>query len=82
MKQFFFTKNSFNFLMFLAAVLGFETLRQFLVNYARPFIFSTYMSFGALAMVKTAYKQLESDEVPKVKLMMNEKMIFLREIIL
>lgn len=60
---------SIKFLLSIAVILGPDTLRHFLINYARPFIFSTYMPFSSLALVKTAYKQLESEEISKVNVM-------------
>jgi 8-amino-7-oxononanoate synthase len=41
-----------------AAVLGNDNLKQFLVNHARPLIFSTFTSNHALLSVKTAYDML------------------------
>ncbi|KAI8077709.1 pyridoxal phosphate-dependent transferase [Halteromyces radiatus] len=50
-----------------AVILGSETLRQYLINYARPLIYSTFMSFSSLALIQTAYNQLESDETKKIQ---------------
>ncbi|CAO3593039.1 unnamed protein product [Absidia cylindrospora] len=50
-----------------AVILGSETLRQYLINYARPLIYSTFMSFSSLALIQTAYKQLESEETKKTQ---------------
>ncbi|CAO0792718.1 unnamed protein product [Mucor circinelloides] len=48
-----------------AAVLGSETLRQYLINYARPLIYSTFMSYSSLASIKCAYDVLENgDTIP------------------
>jgi 8-amino-7-oxononanoate synthase len=41
-----------------AAVLGSDALRQYLVNYARPLIYSTFTSPHALLSVKCAYDML------------------------
>lgn len=49
-----------------AAVLGSETLRQYLINYARPLIYSTFMSFNSLASIKCAYDILENGETVPV----------------
>ncbi|CAO3630188.1 unnamed protein product [Cunninghamella echinulata] len=49
-----------------AVILGSETLRQYLINYARPLIYSTFMPFSSLALIQTAYRQLESDTTKKV----------------
>ncbi|KAI7900824.1 pyridoxal phosphate-dependent transferase [Cokeromyces recurvatus] len=45
-----------------AVILGSETLRQYLINYARPLIYSTFMSFSSLASIKCAYDLLEKGE--------------------
>ena len=39
-----------------AVVLGSEELREFLINYCRPFIFSTALPFHTLAAVKCVYE--------------------------
>lgn len=41
-----------------AGVLGSENLKSFLVNYCRPFIFSTAMSFHSFAAIRVAYTLL------------------------
>lgn len=41
-----------------AAVLGSDVLRQYLINYARPIIYSTFTSYHALLTVKCAYDML------------------------
>ncbi|MCF8257517.1 MAG: 8-amino-7-oxononanoate synthase [Flavobacteriales bacterium] len=41
-----------------AAVLGSDVLRQFLINYARPLIYSTFTSRHALLSIKCAYDML------------------------
>lgn len=46
----------------LAAILGSETLRQYLINYARPLIYSTFMSYSSLASIKCVYDVLENGE--------------------
>lgn len=61
-----FTRRFFYFFLSVAVVLGFLTLRQYLINYARPLIYSTFMSFSGLALVKSAYKQLESGKTHEV----------------
>lgn len=50
-----------------AAVLGSETLRQYLINYARPLIYSTFMSFNSLASIKCAYDILENGETVPIQ---------------
>lgn len=58
--------NASKALFSIAVVLGSDTLRQYLINYARPFIYSTYMPYSGLALARTSYKQLESEETQKV----------------
>ncbi|OBZ84465.1 putative 8-amino-7-oxononanoate synthase [Choanephora cucurbitarum] len=43
-----------------AVVLGSQTLRQYLINYARPLIYSTFMPYSSLASIKCAYDLLET----------------------
>ncbi|KAG0315373.1 hypothetical protein BGZ99_007507 [Dissophora globulifera] len=51
-----------------AAMVGPKVLREYLVNYARPLIYSTFTSFSNLASVKCAYDMLISGEtVPLVE---------------
>ncbi|GAA5816449.1 hypothetical protein MFLAVUS_009978 [Mucor flavus] len=45
-----------------AAILGSDVLRQYLINYARPLIYSTFMSYSSLASIKCAYDILESGD--------------------
>ena len=52
--------------MDIAAVLGSNTLRDYLINYARPLIYSTFMSFNNLASIKCAYDILECGETRPV----------------
>ncbi|KAI8138926.1 pyridoxal phosphate-dependent transferase [Fennellomyces sp. T-0311] len=50
-----------------AAILGSTILRNYLINYARPLIYSTFMSFGSLASIKSAYDILESGETQPIQ---------------
>ena len=52
-----------------AAVVGGELLKQYLVNFARSFIYTTAAPFHQLASVKMAYELLGSadDEIEKLK---------------
>ncbi|KAI8368711.1 pyridoxal phosphate-dependent transferase [Blakeslea trispora] len=43
-----------------AAILGSDTLRQYLINYARPLIYSTFMPYSSLASIKCSYDLLAS----------------------
>jgi len=42
-----------------AVVLGTETLKNYLINYARSFIYTTFMGFSSLASISCAYQMLE-----------------------
>jgi 8-amino-7-oxononanoate synthase len=44
-----------------AAVLGSEALRSYLVNFARPFIYSTAMPFSNLLQLQTSFRFLEEN---------------------
>jgi 8-amino-7-oxononanoate synthase len=52
-----------------AIVLGSDLLRQYLVNFARSFIYTTAASFHQLASIKMAYELLESanDDISQLK---------------
>lgn len=50
----------------LAALVGPKVLKDYLVNYARPLIYSTFTSFSNLASVKSAYQMLMAGETVKV----------------
>jgi 8-amino-7-oxononanoate synthase len=52
-----------------AIVLGNDLLRQYLVNFARSFIYTTAASFHQLASIKMAYELLESadDDIGQLK---------------
>jgi 8-amino-7-oxononanoate synthase len=45
-----------------AVVLGSEVLKQFLINFARPFIFTTALPFHSLATIKCAYDILAKQQ--------------------
>ncbi|KAG0328694.1 hypothetical protein BG000_000345 [Podila horticola] len=45
-----------------AALVGPKVLKQYLINYARPLIYSTFTSFSNLASVKSAYQMLIAGE--------------------
>jgi len=44
-----------------AAVLGSQTLRSYLVNFARPFIYSTAMPFSSLLQLQTSFRFLKEN---------------------
>lgn len=45
-----------------AILLGSHTLRHYLINYARPLIYTTFMSYPALALVRASYSLLQSGQ--------------------
>jgi 8-amino-7-oxononanoate synthase len=45
-----------------AAVLGSEQLKNYLVNFARTFIYTTALPYASLAAIKAAYALLKSGE--------------------
>ena len=47
-----------------AIVLGSKTLRDYLINYARPFIYSTALPFHSLVAVRCAYELMKSASPP------------------
>jgi 8-amino-7-oxononanoate synthase len=51
-----------------AVVLCSENLRQFLINYCRPFIFSTALPLHSLVAIKCAYEMLEDSQALRQKL--------------
>jgi len=54
-----------------AAVLGSEELRNYLVNFARSFIYTTGLPPHSLATISVAYHYLESDKKPQSELREN-----------
>ncbi len=45
-----------------AIVVGSETLRNYLINFARSFIFTTALPFHSLVTIRSAYEQLMADD--------------------
>lgn len=43
----------------IAILLGSKTLRHYLINYARPLIYTTFLSYSSLALVRSSYKLLQ-----------------------
>lgn len=69
------TKETYTFeeaysYLFIAVILGSNILREYLINYARPLIYSTFMSFSSLASIKCAYDMLASGETIPVSILM------------
>jgi len=51
-----------------AAILGSQELKDYLINFSRPFIYTTALSPHTLATIKYAYQELEkTKQVPKLK---------------
>ncbi|KAI7861711.1 pyridoxal phosphate-dependent transferase [Spinellus fusiger] len=50
-----------------AVILGPTILRSYLINYARPLIYSTFMNFSSLASIKCAYTMLESGQTQQAQ---------------
>jgi len=57
-----------------AIILGSDILRQYLINFARPFIYTTAASFHQLASVKMAYQLLNNAEPEIINLKNNIKL--------
>ena len=45
-----------------AIVLGSSTLREYLINYARPLIYTTFMSYPALVAIRSSYTMLQTGQ--------------------
>lgn len=43
-----------------AILLGSHTLRHYLINYARPLIYTTFLSYPSLALIRTSYRLLRT----------------------
>lgn len=54
-----------------AIVLGSQTLRSYLVNFARPFIYTTALPFHSLAAIRCAYELLAGSDTATVQLRRN-----------
>ncbi|KAG8630722.1 hypothetical protein KVT40_002341 [Elsinoe batatas] len=54
-----------------AAILCSENIKSYLLNYARPLIYTTFLSFPSLALIKSAYSLMRDDStlplITKVK---------------
>jgi len=57
-----------------AIILGSDILREYLINFARPFIYTTAASFHQLASVKMAYQLLNNAEPEIISLRNNIKL--------
>lgn len=52
--------------MTLGIVLCGSSVRQYLINYSRPFIYSTAMPYFSLAALRASYVFMETKEAEKV----------------
>lgn len=59
-----------------ACVLGSDSLKSFLINFCRPLIFSTGLSFHSLACIRVAYQLFPKMEIERTKL--NENIAFFK----
>lgn len=46
----------------VAILLGSHTLRSYLINYARPLIYTTFLSYPSLALIQASYEMLQSGQ--------------------
>ena len=53
-----------------AAVLGSSLLREYLVNFSRPFIYTTALPFHSLAAIRCAYERMQKANAEREKLFM------------
>lgn len=65
-----------------AVLLASPTIRSFLINYARPFIFSTAMSVANVIAIESAFDVVESDEGDEVCLRPNIRETQLTQVLL
>jgi len=61
-----------------AIVLAAPVVREYLVNYARPLIFSTFMAFPLLAAIKASYTLLTTGALVKSQTSVKERTALLR----
>jgi 8-amino-7-oxononanoate synthase len=54
-----------------AAILGSENLKNYLVNFARSFIYTTALPPHSIASIQAAYDELEKNPIPREKLREN-----------
>ncbi len=61
-----------------AAILGSENLMQFLVNYCRPFIFSTALAYYSVLHIEAAYDYLPNAE--KERIALDENIFYFKQL--
>ena len=64
-----------------AAVLGTDGLKEYLINFARSFIYTTAMPPDALALVLLAYKKMISDDGDKARKELKENINFFADLL-
>ncbi|ARN72271.1 8-amino-7-oxononanoate synthase [Nonlabens tegetincola] len=62
-----------------AAVLGSEDLKEYLINYSRPFIYTTAIPPHAIAYIQSAYKKLQDQ--PEIVKQLQENIAFFNKCI-
>jgi 7-keto-8-aminopelargonate synthetase-like enzyme len=55
-------------LVSLAILLCSPLIRQYLINYARPLIYTTFMSYPALAAIRASYTYLQCGKTEAVSI--------------
>lgn len=50
----------------IAIILCDDLVRSYLINYARPLIYTTFMSFPSLAAIRASYSLLQSGATEQV----------------
>jgi 8-amino-7-oxononanoate synthase len=49
--------------IYTAILLGSATLRHYLINYARPLIYTTFLSYPSLSLIRSSYALLQSGRI-------------------
>ena len=47
---------------FTAIILGSHTLRHYLINYARPLIYTTFLAYPSLTLIRSSYRLMQTGE--------------------
>ncbi|EMD90250.1 hypothetical protein COCC4DRAFT_69037 [Bipolaris maydis ATCC 48331] len=62
-----------------AILLGSQTLRHYLINYARPLIYTTFLSYPSLALIQASYEMLMSGQSEKLQAKLHDLIRMLYE---
>lgn len=65
--------------MSVAILLGSQTLRHYLINYARPLIYTTFLSYPSLALIQASYEMLMSGQSEKLQAKLHDLIRMLYE---